>query len=238
MKEGVEKSASLPVNCGLCAYDMKWIARSDATTISEAVCRSSGCSIDSLKHPATTEPWDIEGLEDAALLIDSCLKSGMHISIIGDYDTDGVTATAILYLMFTALGAKPDIRLPHRMSEGYGLSVSIVDEIIQKNPNGLLLTVDNGISAFDAIAHAKSAGMTVIVLDHHLPGQSLPNADVIVDQWIHPDSVSSFYCGAGLAFKLAQYLLVGKDEILEKNFVGTFRWPVIWRDRFAAVYRM
>lgn len=216
MREGVEKSASLPVNCGLCAYNMKWIARSDATTISEAVCRSSGCSIESLKHPATTEPWDVEGLENAALLIDSCLKSGMRISIIGDYDTDGVTATAILYLMFTALGAKPDIRLPHRMSEGYGLSVSIVDEIIQKNPNGLLLTVDNGISAFDAIAHAKSAGMTVIVLDHHLPGQNLPNADVIVDQWIHPDSVSSFYCGAGLAFKLAQYLLVGKDEILEK----------------------
>lgn len=195
---------------------MKWLARTDATSISEAVCRASGRTIEELRFPEPVEPWEVENLEAAAILIDKCLHDGMRVSIIGDYDTDGVTATAILYLMFTALGATPDIRLPHRMSEGYGLSVNIVDEIVQKNPNGLLITVDNGISAFDAVAHAKAAGLTVIVLDHHLPGAKLPPADVVVDQWIHPDTASSFYCGAGLAFKLAQYLLSGDAALLEK----------------------
>lgn len=195
---------------------MKWFARTDATSIAEAVSSASGCSVEELVNPETLEPWEISNMDEAAILINKCIAEEARISIIGDYDADGVTATAILYLMFSALGVTPDIRLPYRMSEGYGLSVSIVDEILEKNPNGLLITVDNGIAALDAIRHAKAAGLRVLVLDHHLPGEQLPCADVIVDQWASSDAASCYYCGAGLAYKLAQYIITDKVDLLEK----------------------
>lgn len=195
---------------------MQWLARTPATSIADAVKFASGCSIQDLVSPEPLEPWMVKNLEEAVILIGNCLKAGKRVSIIGDYDTDGVTATAILFLTFASLGVEPDIRLPYRMSEGYGLSVNIVDEVCEKNPDGLLITVDNGIAAIEAVQHAKDAGLTVIVLDHHLPGPVLPAADVVVDQWIAPENTSNYYCGAGLAYKLAQYLIPGNEELLEK----------------------
>lgn len=195
---------------------LKWLPRTSATSIAEAVQYASGCNIKDLVSPEPVDPWMIANMEDAAVMIDTCLKAGKRVSIIGDYDTDGVTATSILYLMFTSLGVTPDIRLPHRMSEGYGLSVNIVDEVCEKNPDGLLITVDNGVAAVEAVQHAKNTDLTVIVLDHHLPGSVLPAADVIVDQWTTANDTSTYYCGAGLAYKLAQYLIPGNDALLEK----------------------
>ena len=200
---------------------MTWLPRTNATSISEAVSILSGCNIEELKNPEPAEPWEIKNLEAAASLIEECIKAGKHISVIGDYDTDGCTSSAILYLLLKELGSTPDIRLPHRMSEGYGLSPVIVEEVRQKNPDGLLITVDNGIAAQEAVQQAKDAGMTVIILDHHLPGETLPAADVLVDQWTDTESTDHssgycYYCGAGLAYKLAQYMIPENTALLEK----------------------
>ena len=200
---------------------MTWLPRTNATSISEAVSILSGCNIEELKNPEPAEPWEIKNLENAAALIEACIKAGKHISVIGDYDTDGCTSSAILYLLLKELGSTPDIRLPHRMSEGYGLSPAIVEEVREKNPDGLLITVDNGIAAQEAVQQAKDAGMTVIILDHHLPGETLPAADVLVDQWTDTESSDHgpgycYYCGAGLAYKLAQYMIPENTTLLEK----------------------
>lgn len=200
---------------------MTWLPRTNATSISEAVSILSGCNIEELKNPEPAEPWEIKNLEDAAALINTCIKAGKHISVIGDYDTDGCTSSAILYLLLKELGSTPDIRLPHRMSEGYGLSPAIVEEVREKNPDGLLITVDNGIAAKEAVQQAKDVGMTVIILDHHLPGETLPAADVLVDQWTDTESSDHgpgycYYCGAGLAYKLAQYMIPENTTLLEK----------------------
>ena len=196
----------------------KWQATNPATTVPEAVRFLSGRNLKELKTPLRLSPRKIEKLPEAANLIFRCVEEKRHISIIGDYDADGVTASAILFLLLQSLGVTPDIRLPKRMTEGYGLSEKIVDEVLTKNKDGLLLTVDNGIVANKAIQKAKDAGLTVIVMDHHLPGKELPPADVLVDQWAAAgeEMPSNYYCGAGLALKLAQYMIPENPELLRK----------------------
>lgn len=196
----------------------KWQATNPATTVPEAVRFLSGRNLEELKTPLRLSPRKIEKLPEAANLLFRCVEEKRHISIIGDYDADGVTASAILFLLLQSLGVTPDIRLPKRMTEGYGLSEKIVDEVLTKNKDGLLLTVDNGIVANKAIQKAKDAGLTVIVMDHHLPGKELPPADVLVDQWAAAGEgmPSNYYCGAGLALKLAQYMIPENPELLRK----------------------
>lgn len=197
----------------------KWKPRTNSTNIPDAVEKLSGYQIQELLNPPALDSRKIQHLQEAAELIRKAISDNQKITVIGDYDTDGVTATAILFLLLKKLGLPPAIRLPHRMSEGYGLSEKIVNEVLQTNRDGLLITVDNGVAAHDAIKKAKDAGLTIIVLDHHLPGQELPPADVLVDQWVYerentaPDHC--YYCGAGLAYKLAQLMLPADDKLLK-----------------------
>lgn len=205
---------------------MIWNKKTTANSVKEVVEELSGHSSDELLHPVGTSPEEIGGLVRAANLILETLKQNEPITVVGDYDADGVTSSAILYLLLTYLGTTPTIRIPKRMSEGYGLSPSIMSEIAQRQDRGLVLTVDNGIVAFEGIQIAKDAGLKVLVLDHHLPSKKLPNADIIVDQWsdelaMQDCSKIGFrsFCGAGLAYKLAQYLLkndANAAELLEK----------------------
>ena len=130
------------------------------------------------------------------------------VTIVGDYDVDGIHAVTIMVKMLYAYGLVPSVRIPHRISEGYGLSEKIIDEI----PSGLVITVDNGIAAIDAIKKAKEKGLHVIIIDHHLPvkenGQIvLPDADIIIDPWIYGNGYYTGYCGAGLAYRFAKELL-------------------------------
>lgn len=150
----------------------------------------------------------IKSIDKAAVLIRQAISENRHIHIVGDYDVDGICGTAIAYKGLTAyiekVGSKSAVtpRLPKRQSEGYGLSQKIVEEI----PEGsLLLTVDNGIVAFDAIKLAKKKKMTVIITDHHLRSDTgeLPKSDVLID----PNAVArqcefTGYCGAGISLKL------------------------------------
>ena len=154
------------------------------------------------------------------------LNDNEPITIVGDYDVDGITSTDILYEALKKINRTPVTRLPRRFSEGYGLSEKIIDEIAE----GLLITVDNGIAALPAIKKAKAKGLSVIVIDHHLPVTGddgkiiLPPADVILDPHVYPEK-SEFvdYCGAGLAYRFAKKLLPNLKliELLNLASLGT-----------------
>lgn len=160
------------------------------------------------------------------------LNDGTVITVIGDYDVDGIAATTnmywglVAYIKQNKINATVKTRLPRRFTEGYGLSEKIVDEIDE----GLIITVDNGIAALPAIKKAKEKGLSVIVTDHHLPPADsngkmiLPPADIIVDPHIYPEK-SDFedYCGAGLAYRFVKKLLPDMKllELLSLTSVAT-----------------
>ena len=134
-------------------------------------------------------------------------------TIVGDYDADGICAAAIMVNGFRYFGIEPKVRLPRRFSEGYGLSVKIIDEIDE----GVVLTVDNGIAAGEAIDAAKAKGLKVIVTDHHMApvdeNENLvfPNADIIVDPSTEEESEFHNYCGAAIAYRIIKELCPDRD---------------------------
>ena len=181
-----------------------WQKRGNATTILEAILARAEASEGELLAPCPVPPEAIDGIPAAADLIVRCaLQGDMPVVIVGDYDADGVTATAILVKLLHHFGVSPRAIIPRRFTNGYGITHSLVEGI----SHSLLITVDNGIAAVEPIQAAKAAGNVVLILDHHLPQAELPPADVIVDPHLHPERNGyEHYCGAGLAYKLAEYL--------------------------------
>jgi len=131
--------------------------------------------------------------------------------IFGDYDVDGVTSTALLTESLRSLGWQVNHYLPHRLDEGYGLSLDGVDNCLQKFPTTLLLAVDCGSTAVESIAWLKQRGVDVIVLDHHQVSNPPPAALALVNPQlscaVHPTSNFRELCSVGLAFKLVHALL-------------------------------
>lgn len=181
-----------------------WQKRGNATTILEAILARAEGSEEELLAPCPVPPEAIDGIPAAADLIVRCaLQGDMPVVIVGDYDADGVTATAILVKLLHHFGVSPRAIIPRRFTNGYGITYSLVEGI----SHSLLITVDNGIAAVEPIQAAKAAGNVVLILDHHLPQAEIPPADVIVDPHLHPERNGyEHYCGAGLAYKLAEYL--------------------------------
>lgn len=181
-----------------------WQKRGNATTILEAILARAEASEEELLAPCPVPPEAIDGIPAAADLIVRCaLQGDMPVVIVGDYDADGVTATAILVKLLHHFGVSPRAIIPRRFTNGYGITHSLVEGI----SHSLLITVDNGIAAVEPIQAAKAAGNVVLILDHHLPQAEIPPADVIVDPHLHPERNGyEHYCGAGLAYKLAEYL--------------------------------
>ena len=123
----------------------------------------------------------LKGIDTAVSLLVTALALRQRILIVGDFDADGATASAVGVLGLRMLGAAHvDYLVPNRFEYGYGLTPEIVAVALQRQPD-LLLTVDNGISSVEGVAAAKAAGLTVLVTDHHLPGPELPAADAIVN---------------------------------------------------------
>lgn len=125
----------------------------------------------------------VEQLTDAkkaAELIYSAINNGKKIVIVGDYDADGATATAVMVSVLRHLSVAYDTVVPNRVTMGYGLSEKATQQAIAKGAE-LLITVDNGISAFDSVANLKAQGIDVIITDHHLAPDILPDADAIVN---------------------------------------------------------
>ncbi len=177
-------------------------------TIEEVVLKNTGYSnIEDFTNP--DKDYFIKDLDKVADKIMYAIENDIPITVVGDYDVDGVTASSIMQKTLEYLGANVTVRLPHRFSEGFGLSEKIVDEI----EGGLLITVDNGIAALAAVEKAKNKGLEVIITDHHEPivenGEKvLPCADLIIDPHAI-DGQAQFvgYCGAGLAYKLSSILV-------------------------------
>ena len=164
--------------------------------------------------------YKVTNLDKAAQMIREAIEEGRHIHIVCDYDADGIMAGCILYLVFTALGADFTLRFPKKMSEGYGISEKIVGEI----PDGsLVVTIDNGIAAIEAIDLANSRGMDVVILDHHQRRGDglLPNAACTVDPHIHKrEDEFEHYCGAGLGYMLAKELNLPQDIVDKANVLA------------------
>lgn len=163
-----------------------------------------------------SDPMLLKDMDKACERICRAVDEEETIVIFGDYDVDGVTATALLYQHLKGMGADVKCMLPSREGEGYGLSRRTV-ESIHKHGYKLIITVDNGISAVEEAAYAAELGMDLIITDHHLPPQQLPQAVAVVDP-MRADDTSPFksLSGAGVAFKLCAALDdCMPEEILE-----------------------
>ncbi|RCJ41266.1 single-stranded-DNA-specific exonuclease RecJ [Nostoc minutum NIES-26] len=151
-------------------------------------------------------PSPLEEFPDLAMsveLLQNAIASQEKIAICGDYDADGMTSTALLLRSLRTLGAKVDYAIPSRMHEGYGINKRIVEEFHGEGV-GLILTVDNGISAFEPIARARELGLKVIVTDHHDIPQKLPPANAILNpKLIAESSPYRGVAGVGVAYILA-----------------------------------
>ncbi len=155
------------------------------------------------KEPEFSDPYDLSGMSEAVERINIALESNEKILIFGDYDCDGVTATAILMKYFKSRAADIDFKIPQRENEGYGISKDAVSAAARDGVT-LIITVDNGINSVEEIAYANSLGVDVVVTDHHLALGELPDAYAVVDPHIDEDCDWIFHdlCGAGVAFKL------------------------------------
>ena len=191
-------------------FKRKWIKRDSACkTIQDVVLRNTPA------FSRKNDVYTVKEMNNAVAVLKQFIANGRPIALVGDYDVDGICAASIIFLAITSLGGNVKVRLPRRFSEGFGLSEKIVGEISE----GLLITVDNGIAAIEAVQKAKDKGLTVIITDHHLRSESgeLPNADIIIDPNAVPDSADfTGYCGAGIAYKLAALLLGEGNALLPK----------------------
>lgn len=149
------------------------------------------------------DPADLPGAMAAAEVLWRAVQQGQRIWIHGDYDADGMTATAILYRCLQTLGATPRYHVPNRLEDGYGLSLETVQALHKKGAE-LIITVDCGISSLAAAAEAARLGIQLIVTDHHTMADSLPTAAAIVHPGLpgcHP--LLTPLSGAGVALKVA-----------------------------------
>lgn len=152
-----------------------------------------------------SDPMELEGIPKAVERIIKALAKREKIIIFGDYDVDGITATALLYLVMNRFGANALYYLPDRMDEGYGLSRSGIDLAADKGVS-LLISVDCGITGIEEVEYAKTRGMDCIITDHHEPGENLPDAYALVDPKLSETSSVHDLAGVGVAFKLAHAL--------------------------------
>lgn len=170
-------------------------------------------------YPALTQlysPFLMQDMERAVAIVLAALQQKKRIAVYGDYDVDGITATALLFSLLQLLGGDVVFYLPDRLQEGYGLNNGAL-ELLQSQGVSLLITVDCGIVDLKEIEHARRLGLEVIVTDHHQPGEVLPAAGAVLNPW-RKDCAYPFaeLCGAGIAFKLGQALCsrAGKEEII------------------------
>jgi single-stranded-DNA-specific exonuclease len=160
------------------------------------------------------DPLLLGDMEVAVDRIRSAIASGTRICVHGDYDVDGICATALAVLFLRELGADVDWHLPSRFEEGYGVSRETLGRLADDGV-GLLLTVDCGITAVDEVAEARRRGLEVIVTDHHRPGDTLPDCPIVATR---PSSYPfPELCGTGVVYKLGEALLGTDNPAVRRN---------------------
>lgn len=168
------------------------------------------------------DPFLMKDMKKAVARVGEAIEKSQRIMIFGDYDVDGITASAILMRALTKLGAAVSYRLPHRIEDGYGLREKFIKEFAKLDVK-IVITVDNGISCANEIEIANALGIDVIITDHHTIPEKIPNAYAI----LHPKLPGAGYpfadlTGAGVALKLASALLKTRmqnhDDEIKKLF--------------------
>ncbi|MEN4872943.1 single-stranded-DNA-specific exonuclease RecJ [Kosakonia cowanii] len=160
-------------------------------------------------------PWQqLTGIDDAVTHLYNAMREGLRIIVVGDFDADGATSTALSVLALRSLGCdNVSYLVPNRFDDGYGLSPEVVDQAHARGAQ-LILTVDNGISSHVGVARAHELGIPVVVTDHHLPGDTLPEAEAIVNPNLRDcDFPSKSLAGVGVAF----YLMLALRAFLRDN---------------------
>src|SRR5215210_4710403 len=174
------------------------------------------------------DPSTIHGMDHACERIARAVRDGEGIVIYGDYDVDGVTSIVMLQSVLRALGADAGFVVPHRLFDGYGLKIEVLDRVLHERNVRLVITVDCGITSVEPVQRALERGIDVIITDHHLPPGTLPEAAAV----LNPKQPGCEYpfkelAGVGVAFKLCCELLrrAGKtmsiDSLLKIAAIGT-----------------
>jgi len=178
-------------------------------------------------EPYFTDPWEMADISEAAEIVKQAIASGEKIAVYGDYDCDGVTATALLYNYLKTQNANCVYYIPDRFDEGYGMNTAAIQSL-KNNGVDLIITVDNGIAGINEVDFANSLGMRVVVTDHHLPGDVLPDAAAIVDPH-RQDCPSTFktICGAQVAFRLICVMENKEPEELIPYFADILALAVV-----------
>ena len=187
----------------------------------------------------------------AAKRLGMAIRSGERIAIWSDYDCDGIPGAVLMHDFLKKTGVNFENYIPHRHDEGYGMNVSGI-ETLAKSGTKLIVTVDSGITDVEPIARANELGMEVIVTDHHLPGETLPDAFAILNPNVRPDETYPFtqLCGSGVAWKLVCATLAVAPELREKVPGGWEKWlldmvglatvadmvPLVGENRLLATY--
>ena len=165
-------------------------------------------------EPPRHDPFLLGDMAGACESIRRAIADGTKICVHGDYDADGICATALAVLVLRELGADVSWHLPSRFEEGYGLRDETLSRLAEEG-FGLVLTVDCGITAVEEVAHARGLGLDVIVTDHHRPGDDLPDCPVVATR--PSDYPFPELCGTGVVYKLGEALLGAHNERLTRH---------------------
>lgn len=152
------------------------------------------------------DPLIIPGMGEVAERVERAVRSGERIAVFGDFDVDGITSTCLLTEALRTLGAHVDPFIPHRFDEGYGLTRSALDRVIEACDPSLVITVDNGIAARDEVGYLAERGIDIVVTDHHEPSGLVPVDVPVTDPKMDCQGPSHELAGAGVALKLVQVL--------------------------------
>ena len=166
-------------------------------------------SLDSLE-----DPFIFHDMKKAVERIRLAIASGEKILIYGDYDVDGVTASAILYPILKKMGAEVEAHIPHRVKDGYGLNIESLTLWVKRKIS-LVITVDNGITGIEQVRYLQENGVDAILVDHHIPKEELPPAYAILSATVHDKKGDANLAACGLAFKLGWALLGSFDAVKE-----------------------
>jgi single-stranded-DNA-specific exonuclease len=171
---------------------------------------------------ALLTPSLLAHIDTAAQFLSAAIQAKQKLLIVADYDADGATACAVGMRALSAMGARVDFVVPDRFKYGYGLTPEIVALAATKNPD-IIITVDNGIASVDGVAEANRRGIRVLITDHHLPGDALPDASVIVNPNQRGDSFASKnLAGVGVIFYV---MLALRAELRRINYFATMPEP-------------
>ena len=175
-----------------------------------------GTNIEKFLSPSADDLRDAKKLKNIDLAvskIQNAINEKKKILIYGDYDCDGISASTILYLFLKSKGANANVFIPNRFEYGYGMSVDAIEEILSDYAPELIVTVDLGITAVEEVEILKQEGIDVVITDHHIPLDEIPDT-IVVDPKLESDYGFDGLCGAGVAFKLVE-AMAGRTEAMK-----------------------